>query len=167
MIPLNRKKKFTCLPTVIMASLILSSCSVRVADLTLVSTKNIDLSDMQLDTQKGLRQTGEDCHFNFLGLIPFGLPNMKEAVDEALEKGKGNVMVDEVTEYKNIWIVIGFISCIDVEGTVLNARHSADFIPPLEKVETKVESKVESKVRRKRGYFKKPSLTPPFQRGGE
>lgn len=121
MIPLNRKKKLTYLLTVIMASLILSSCSVRVADLTMVSTKNIDLSDLQLDTRKGQRQSGEDCRFNLLGLIPFGLPNMKEAVDKALEKGNGNVMVDEVTEYRNIWVVIGFISCIDVKGTVLNA----------------------------------------------
>lgn len=102
----------------------LSSCSMRVADLTMVSTKNIDLSDTQLDARKGQRQTGEDCRFNLLGLIPFGLPNMEEAVDKALEKGKGNVMVDEVTEYKIIWVVIGFISCIDVEGTVLNAPMS-------------------------------------------
>ena len=32
---------------------------------------------------------------------------MEEAVDKALEKGKGNVMVDEVTEYENIWVVLG------------------------------------------------------------
>ena len=99
----------------------LSGCSVRVADLTMVSTKNIDLSNTQLDARKGQRQTGEDCRFNLLGLIPFGLPNMEEAVDKALEKGKGNVMVDEVTEYKNIWVILGFISCINVEGTVLSA----------------------------------------------
>ena len=72
----------------------------------------------------GQRQTGKDCRFNLLGLIPFGLPNMEEAVDKALEKGKGNVMVDEVTEYENYWVVLGFVSCINVEGTVLTAPAS-------------------------------------------
>jgi len=103
-----------------LVTLLFTGCSVRVADLTLVSTKNIDLSDAQLDARKGQRQKGEDCRFVLLGLIPFGLPNMEEAVDKALEAGKGNVMVDEVTEYKNIWFVIGGLTCIDVEGTVLN-----------------------------------------------
>jgi len=121
MIHLNRKKRLTYLLIAVLALLMLSSCSIRVADLTMVSTKNIDLSNTQLDARKGQTQTGEDCRFNLLGLIPFGLPNMEEAVDKALEKGKGNVMVDEVTEYKNIWVVLGVISCINVEGTVLNA----------------------------------------------
>jgi hypothetical protein len=108
-----------------LAALLFSGCSVRVADLTLVSTKNIDLSDTQLDARKGQRQKGEDCRFVLLGLIPFGLPNMEEAVDKALEAGKGNVMVDEVTEYKNIWFLIGGLTCIEVEGTVLNAPVTA------------------------------------------
>ncbi len=100
MIHLNKKNRLAYVLIAVLALLMLSGCSVRVADLTMVSTKNIDLSDTQLDSRKGQRQTGEDCHFNLLGLIPFGLPNMEEAVDKALEKGKGNVMVDEVTEYE-------------------------------------------------------------------
>ena len=115
---LNKNKSLTYRIIVIIGLLMLSSCVTRIADLTLVSTKNIDLSDTQLDARKGQRQTGEDCRLFLLG-IPFGLPNLKEAVDEALEKGKGNVMVDEVTEVKNTWIVLGNIICYHVEGTVL------------------------------------------------
>ncbi len=103
-------------------TLLFSGCSVRVANLNLVSTKNIDLSDTGLDARKGQRYKGEDCRFVLLGLIPFGLPNLEEAVDKALEAGNGNVMVDEVTEYKNIWYLIGGLICIEVEGTVLNAQ---------------------------------------------
>lgn len=120
MTPLSKKSLIGAL-ILSLAALLFSGCSVRVADLTLVSTKNIDLSDTQLDARKGQRHKGEDCRFVLLGLIPFGLPNMEEAVDKALEAGKGNIMVDEVTEYKNIWFLIGGLSCIDVEGTVLNA----------------------------------------------
>lgn len=96
-------------------------CSVRVADLTLVSTKNIDLSDTHLDTRKGQRYKGKDCHFILLNLIPLGFPNMEEAVDKALEQGDGNVMIDGVIVYENVWVILGTISCIKVEGMVLNA----------------------------------------------
>jgi hypothetical protein len=117
---LNKNKRLTYRIIAILGLLMLSSCVTRIADLTLVSTKNIDLSDTQLDARKGQRQTGEDCRFFLLGFIPFGLPDLKEAVDEALEKGKGNIMVDEVTEVKDTWVVLGHIICYKVEGTVLN-----------------------------------------------
>lgn len=107
-----------------LAVLLVSGCTARIADLTLVSTKNIDLSDTQLDARKGTRHKGEDCRISLLG-IPFGFPNMKEAVDKALEAGNGNVMVDEVTENKVTWFLIGHHECIVVEGTVLTAPVSA------------------------------------------
>jgi hypothetical protein len=117
----SNKKSLLGVVFLSLTTLLFTGCSVRVADLTLVSTKNIDLSDTQLDARKGQRYKGEDCRFILLSLIPLGFPNMEEAVDKALEQGHGNVMVDEVTEYENIWVVLGTISCIKVEGTVLNA----------------------------------------------
>jgi hypothetical protein len=98
----------------------LFGCTTRVGDLTLVSTKNIDLSNTQLDIKSGTRQTAEDCVFVLLSLIPLGLPNIENAMDQALEKGNGNIMVDEVTRRKETWVVLGTIACIEVEGTVLN-----------------------------------------------
>jgi len=74
-----------------------TGCTVRVADLTLVSTKNIDLSNAHLDARRGVRVTGSDCVFWILGLIPLGVPNLETAIDDALVKGGGNVMVDQVT----------------------------------------------------------------------
>ncbi len=115
---LNKNKKLAYRIIIIIGLMMLSGCVTRIADLTLVSTKNIDLSDTQLDVRTGQRQTGEDCRLSLLG-ITFGLPNLKEAVDEALEKGRGNIMVDQVTELKVTWIVLGHIMCYQVEGTVL------------------------------------------------
>ena len=115
----SRSIRLIALLTALLVCLV--ACSVRVADLTLVSTKNIDLSDAQLDARKGTRHKGEDCAFSLLGLIPFGLPNLENAVDKALEAGNGNVIVDEVTEHKAYYFVIGGMSCLSVEGTVLEA----------------------------------------------
>ena len=94
-------------------------CTVRVADLTLVSTKNIDLNNTHLDARQGKRMKGEDCVVWPLGLIPLGVPNLEEAVDDALEKANGNIMIDEVTYNKGAYFILASISCIQVEGTVL------------------------------------------------
>lgn len=116
---LNRSKSL--LAPLLATLFLVNACSVRTADLTLVSTKNIDLSDTRLDAKLGQRKTAEDCVFLLLGIIPLGVPNMKTAVDKALESGKGNIMIDEVTWVENYWFVVGGLSCIKVEGTVLTA----------------------------------------------
>ena len=116
---LNRSN--TLLALLLATLLIANGCSIRTADLTLVSTKNIDLSDTRLDAKLGKRQTAEDCVFSILGLIPLGVPNMKTAVDKALEAGKGNVMIDEVTWIEGYYFILVGESCIKVEGTVLTA----------------------------------------------
>lgn len=100
--------------------LVISGCTQRIGDLTLVSTKNIDLSNAHMDVREGRRVKGEDCAYAILGLIPTGLPNLEEAVDDALENGHGNVMVDQVTYHHGAYFILAASDCIQVEGTVLN-----------------------------------------------
>jgi hypothetical protein len=120
MILINKQQHPITVATLLLAVFITSGCSVRLADLTLVSTKNIDLSNAKFDVSKGQRTKGEDCAISLLGLIPLGIPNLEKAVDNALEKGNGNVMVDQVTYHSGAYFIIVSRSCIDVEGTVLN-----------------------------------------------
>jgi len=105
--------------------LIFTGCTTRIADLTLVSTKNIDLSDARLDITKGKRTKGESCRYWLLGLIPLGVPNLQEAVDDALEKGGGNIMVDQVTYQKGVYFILASQVCLEVEGTVLNVTEKS------------------------------------------
>jgi hypothetical protein len=90
-----------------------------VADLTLISTKNIDLSNAQLDARAGKRVSGKDCGSLVLGFIPVSFPDLEDAVDQALELGGGNVMVDQVTHQSAVWLVLFSYHCIRAEGTVL------------------------------------------------
>ena len=91
----------------------LSGCTQRIGDLSLISTKNIELRETHVDPRQGRRVKGQDCVFLFFGVL-----NLEEAVDEALEKGNGNLMVDEVTHL----IAYPFVSCLEVEGTVHNIK---------------------------------------------
>jgi len=119
------RKRLSAFLFALLAPFLLAGCSVRVADLTLISTKNIDLNEARFDARKGRRTKGEDCVFAPLGLIPLGVPNLEEAVDDALEKGNGNIMIDEVTYRKEAYFIIASVSCIEVEGTVLKISENS------------------------------------------
>jgi hypothetical protein len=108
-------------------ALSLTGCTTRVADLTLVSTKNIDFATAKLDARSGQRVKGEDCVVWILGLfpVPARLPNLEEAVDMALERGQGSMMIDQVTYVRNLWFLLAAQQCILVEGTVLSVAASA------------------------------------------
>jgi hypothetical protein len=97
------------------------ACTTRVADLTLISTKNIDLSNVSLDLKKGKRVVGEDCVVWPLG-IPIRIPTLETAVDHALEQGGGNIMIDQVTYQSAYTWIIASYTCIRTEGTVLDSR---------------------------------------------
>lgn len=112
----DRIVRFTC---GILAIMGLSACQQRVGDLTFVSTKNIDFTDFRLDSKMGTRTQGKDCKWVILG-VPTGVPNLKDAVDDALVTGNGVVLIDEVTRVETTPMIIAAKSCIIVEGTALN-----------------------------------------------
>ena len=119
MIHINSKKILLLLLT----NILLMGCSARVADLSFISTKNIELSEaINLNVSGAKRYSGEDCSFFLMDNYPFlnKIPNLEAAVEDALNRGGGNIMVDEVTEESDVWVIIGNIKCIYAEGTVLN-----------------------------------------------
>lgn len=96
-----------------LSALFLGGCSVRMADLTVVSTKNYNLNSNQF--AKGERVTADDSVP--VVLFPLGIPNMKTAMDRAIEKNKCSVALTDVviTQMNHVFIVgkIGY----RVEGT--------------------------------------------------
>jgi len=89
----------------------------RVADFTLISSKNI--STLEGAQKMGVFE-GKDCK----QLSPFRppqQPNLKEALDRALEDGKGNAMVDAVVYFKPA-VCMFDESCWEIKGTVLKTK---------------------------------------------
>lgn len=66
--------------------LLLPSCSVRLMDMTVVTTKNIDLNNLQgYITATNGRVNGKTTR-HVVCLIPLGGLNYKDAVDDAIQK---------------------------------------------------------------------------------
>ena len=95
-------------------------CTTRLVDFTMISTKNVDLSHAANFERGKARVQGED-EASIIIFIPTGTPNMKEAIDRAIEKIPGAVaLVDGVLTVKSWYIpyIFGKTTYV-VEGTPL------------------------------------------------
>lgn len=100
--------------------MMLSGCSLRVTDFTVISTKNVNVPVKQ----QAARTKGEDCVA--VVLVPLGVPNLKEAIDKAIENaGPGyDALIDGVAYFDNFNFFFGK-QCYRVEGTPINTKGGA------------------------------------------
>jgi hypothetical protein len=100
------------------ALLLATSCSVRLADFNAISTRNVNLDLIDLDSVPSKKVVGSSTRFIFL-CIPFGLPTLEEAVDDALDAGGGDLMTDTAVYRTGWWFLVGTTS-IEVRGSVVD-----------------------------------------------
>ena len=102
-----------------LTAFILSSCSQHIFDFTLVSTKNVDLSKAGTFMRTNTRVKGEDGVYMVI-YIPLGMPNVKTAIDKAIESTPGAIaLIDCVVISKSWWAVLTGYTAYVVEGTAL------------------------------------------------
>jgi hypothetical protein len=87
-------------------TILVSGCSTRIADMTLMTTRIVSLDRVDLDKLPTKRVIGEDTRWTVL-FIPLGFPTLKDAVDDALNKGGGDLMTDAVVRVSG-WTAILF-----------------------------------------------------------
>lgn len=90
-------KKTLSLLSVALLLLISSACTHRLTDFTVISTKNVPIGTKATTIKKmDKRVKGKDTAHSIL-CIPLGSPNMKEAIDRAIESHSGAIgLVDGV-----------------------------------------------------------------------
>jgi hypothetical protein len=110
------KTRRKLLSVLLVVFFIFTSCSTRMIDFTVISSKNVNLKVK--DTGKGERVVGTDYVWWFLS-IPLGSPNLKEAVDRAIESaGPGyDALLDGVIYSKFYYFLLTAKSGYKVEGT--------------------------------------------------
>ncbi len=97
--------------------LVLNGCTQRIIDFTVISSKNVT---MNVD-KTAQRVQGKDEVVVFV--IPFGVPNLKEAVDRAIESaGPGyDALIDGVVSYYQYAFIVGVMG-YKVEGTPIKTN---------------------------------------------
>lgn len=98
-----------------------SACVTRMTDFTYLSTKNVDLSRASELKRQTIRTEGKDSVYLILFIptrIP-AVPNMKDAIDRAIESVSGGVaLVNGVLRHRGWYFLVGESTYI-VEGEVL------------------------------------------------
>lgn len=110
-------KKLPLLAAVFM----MTACTTHMADLTIVSDQNVNLNQINLDKMPQIRNvSGTDDAYTFI-VIPLGTPTLKGAVNNALRKADGDLIVDASVDYHYFWFLLGWQQ-IEINGTVINTR---------------------------------------------
>ncbi len=83
----------------------LSSCVVRHGDFTVLSNKLVRLSDFELDKAERERDViGTDTQHIIIFIPTQSQALLEEAIDDALDKGNGDVLTDAVVEFESWYI---------------------------------------------------------------
>lgn len=87
-------------------AILCTSCTQRIADLTFLSTKNVDMNHADgYYTSPNLRVEGEDVA-HIIICFPTRIPNAKEAVDKAIEKnGSDCVGLSNMKLEHSVWYI--------------------------------------------------------------
>jgi hypothetical protein len=104
----------------IFAMIMLTSCSHRITDFTIISSKNIDLSRGAEFKRAHVRSSGID-KVHVIAFFPTGIPNAKEATDRAIEGTNGAVALLDGVIVRHSWYIPAIYGqeWIEVEGTAL------------------------------------------------
>ena len=104
-----------------LALLSVCGCRLRQSHLTVISNRNINLDRVDLDKLEGKRVQAEDTGLYLLG-IPLLPPRLQNAVDKAMKKADADLMTDVVVHTSFVWIVVGIIKTVKVEGIAVKTR---------------------------------------------
>jgi len=113
-------KKAIVLLLIFLVAVSVVGCATRLTDFTIISTKNIDLA-RGADFKRGASRVEGEDKYSIIIFIPTGTPNIKEAIDKAIESVPGAIaLLDGVITQKAFWIpyIYGEVSYV-VEGTPL------------------------------------------------
>lgn len=96
----------------ILGGLTLTSCSMRLVDFTVISSKNVNLAGIK--KSEGVRVKAEKVYFLGIGW------NIKDGIDKALEQAgpQYDMLIDGVVRYGSY----PFIATVTVEGTAVNSE---------------------------------------------
>lgn len=109
--------KIKHLLVVLCLGLFATSCTTRLTDFTVLSSKNVDLSQMGKFQKSSERVEGEDIAHIIL-IIPTGAPDLKEAIDRAIEVTPGCVaLADGVVSSRSFYFLLYGQQGYVVEGT--------------------------------------------------
>jgi hypothetical protein len=112
-----KKNKSKFLSTTLLISIIFSSCSQRIGDLTLISNRNVEFQKKHIELKRGV--IGKSAKLRLFGFT-FGKPNIEEALDNAIMKqGTGEYLKNATVSIYWHWFLIYGTKGIKIQGDLM------------------------------------------------
>ncbi len=108
-------KKFSLLFVVLFAG-----CTSHIADYAAITTRDIELEHLDIDSlPKTENVVGRS--YKFYVLLPVHKARLDDAVEDALNKGNGDLLIDASVYYTGRWLIFGETE-LEIYGTVVDTR---------------------------------------------
>lgn len=104
--------------------LVMSSCTTHLAKFTAISTRPLPNQAINLNKLPQTKVTGSDTVFYpflFSGITL----SIEDSVNDALAKGKGDLLLDADLEVRMFYWVMGVVFNYSISGTVVNTQAAA------------------------------------------
>ncbi len=102
-----------------MILLLLGGCSAQTYHMGLIIPENTPLKEQDIDRGTIAHNiTGKDTHEIIL-FFPSGHPNFQNAVNQALVKGRGDLIINAEVSYIYHWFILGGYEQIKITGDVV------------------------------------------------
>lgn len=120
----------------------LSGCTTRIGDFTLMSTKNVNISDKYV---KVGNFESDDLAWMII-VIPTGFPNFKTAVDNILDENGGELLTNAVLSSYQAWFVLAGQYGYKIKGDVWKRASVGDLRNGTEIFELRTDASGEQKL---------------------
>lgn len=105
---------------ILLLILCLTGCSSRLMGVSMITTKDVDLPPhTNLYAYPSQEVVGTDSVF--MVVVPWRVPRIKHAVNDALEKGDGTLLINATIYTKYWWFIVGRYT-VEVKGTAVNTN---------------------------------------------
>jgi len=102
----------------VFGAMFLSSCTRKIADLNMVSNRNVNFKEDYIELSRH-KQATTWRFYTLLRLIRIGKPTVENSIDKIIEKnGQGEFLTNATISTTNYWFVLFSLSGIKVEGDI-------------------------------------------------
>ncbi len=110
--------------TALLAYSLLVGCTGTIAQFSMVSNREVDVAALAGQVPHRQVVEGESSRLTQFIIFPTAMyPSIEEAVNEALDKGEGDLLINARVEQEIVWIpYLISVETITVKGTVVNTR---------------------------------------------
>lgn len=98
---------------------LLASCTARNSEMSLIVPKNANLTVEKLSSARVIRNIKGEHTSYVLVFIPLGQPNIKDAINQIIEKTNGDALINVRISNITKWFILGGINRIEIVADVV------------------------------------------------